>query len=175
MLLNHGEEDSWDSLGLQGDQTSQSKRKSTLNIHWKDWYWSWSSNIWATWCKEWFLGKDPDAGKDWRQEEKGAAEDEMLGWHHRLNGHEFEITPKVEDLQEPWRLQSMGSQRVEHNLVTEQQPKSGRNSSLKHRNPGWVSRLLFWGFRFKTATSTLPWISSAGSLYRFQVSWQMNR
>ena len=39
------------------------------------------------------LGKDPDAGKDWRQEEKGMTEDEMVGWHHRLNGHEFEQTP----------------------------------------------------------------------------------
>ena len=38
------------------------------------------------------IGKDPDAGKDWRQEEKGTAEDEMDGWHHQLNGHEFEQT-----------------------------------------------------------------------------------
>ena len=45
-------EDSWESLGLQGDQTSQSKRKSILNIHWKDWCWSWNSNTLATWCKE---------------------------------------------------------------------------------------------------------------------------
>ena len=37
----------------------------------------------------WLLGKDPDAGKDWRQEEKGTTEDEMVGWHHQLNGHEF--------------------------------------------------------------------------------------
>ena len=42
--------------------------------------------------KNWLIGKDPDAGKDWRQEEKGATEDEMVGWHHRLNGHEFEQT-----------------------------------------------------------------------------------
>ena len=41
--------------------------------------------------------KDPDAGKDWRQEEKGTTEDEMAGWHHRLNGHEFEWTPGVGD------------------------------------------------------------------------------
>ena len=40
--------------------------------------------------KNWLIGKDPDAGKDWRQEEKGTTEDEMVGWHHRLNGHEFE-------------------------------------------------------------------------------------
>ena len=39
------------------------------------------------------IGKDPDAGKDCRQEEKGATEDEMVGWHPRLNGHEFEQTP----------------------------------------------------------------------------------
>ena len=40
--------------------------------------------------KNWLIGKDPDAGKDWRQEEKGMTEDEMVGWHHWLNGHEFE-------------------------------------------------------------------------------------
>ena len=40
--------------------------------------------------KNWLLRKDPDAGKDWRQEEKGATEDEMAGWHHCLDGHEFE-------------------------------------------------------------------------------------
>ena len=38
------------------------------------------------------MRKDPDAGKDWRQEEKGTTEDKMVGWHHRLNGHEFEQT-----------------------------------------------------------------------------------
>ena len=43
------------------------------------------------------LGKDPDAGKDWRQEEKGMTEDEMVGWHHRLNGHEFEQALGVGD------------------------------------------------------------------------------
>ena len=53
MLLNYGvREDSWESFGQQGDPTSQSRRKSVLNIHWKDWYWSWSSNTLATWCKE---------------------------------------------------------------------------------------------------------------------------
>ena len=45
-------EDSWESLGQQGDQTNQSYKKSTLNIHWKDWCWSWSTSILATWCKE---------------------------------------------------------------------------------------------------------------------------
>ena len=44
--------DPWEYLGLQGDQTSQSSRKSVLNIHWKDWGWSWNSNNLATWCEE---------------------------------------------------------------------------------------------------------------------------
>ena len=46
--------------------------------------------LWPPDMKNWLTGKDPDAGKDWRQEEKGTAEDEMVGWHHRLNGREFE-------------------------------------------------------------------------------------
>ena len=47
--------------------------------------------------KSWLTGKDPDAGKGWRQEEKGMTEDEMVGWHHRLNGHEFEQAPGAGD------------------------------------------------------------------------------
>ena len=46
--------------------------------------------LWLPDAKNWLIGKDPDAGKDWRQEEKGMTEDEMVGWHHWLNGHEFE-------------------------------------------------------------------------------------
>ena len=47
--------------------------------------------------KSQLIGKDPDAGKDWRWEEKGMTEEEMVGWHHQLNGHEFEQTPGVGD------------------------------------------------------------------------------
>ena len=64
--------------------------KSVLNIHWKDWCRSWSSSFWPPDVKNWLLGKDPDAEKDWRQEEKGMTEDEMVGWHHQLDRHEFE-------------------------------------------------------------------------------------
>ena len=45
--------------------------------------------LWPPDVKNWLIWKDPDAGKDWRQEEKGTTEDEMVGWHHRLNGHEL--------------------------------------------------------------------------------------
>ena len=46
--------------------------------------------LWPPDAKNWFIWKDPDARKDWRQEEKGVREDEIIGWHHQLNGHEFE-------------------------------------------------------------------------------------
>ena len=49
--------------------------------------------LWPPDAKNWLIGKDPDDGKDWRQEETGTTEDEMVGWHHRLNGHEFEQAP----------------------------------------------------------------------------------
>ena len=53
--------------------------------------------LWPPDAKNLFIGKGPDAGKDWRWEEKGKTEDEMVGWHHRLNGHEFEQAPGVGD------------------------------------------------------------------------------
>ena len=46
--------------------------------------------LWPPYAKSWLIGKDPDAGRDWGQEEKGTTEDEMAGWHHLLDGHEFE-------------------------------------------------------------------------------------
>ena len=49
--------------------------------------------FWPPDAKSWLIRKDPDAGKDWRWEEKGTTEDEIVGWHHWLNGHEFEQTP----------------------------------------------------------------------------------
>ena len=100
MLLNCSvEEDSWESLELQGDQTIQSQRKSILNIHWKDWCWSWNSNtlLWPPDAKNRLIGKDPDARKEWRREEKGTTGDEMVGWHHRHNGHEVWVGPRVGD------------------------------------------------------------------------------
>ena len=48
--------------------------------------------LWPPDVKSWLTGKDPDAGKDWEQEEKGMAEDEMVAWHHQLNGNEYEQT-----------------------------------------------------------------------------------
>ena len=53
--------------------------------------------LWPPDTKNWLIEKDPDAGKDWRREEKGTTEDEMVGWHHQLNGHDFEQAPGVGD------------------------------------------------------------------------------
>ena len=55
--------------------------------------------LWPPDAKNWLIWKDPDAGKDWRQEEKGTTKDEMVGWHHWLNGHEFEQSLGVGDEQ----------------------------------------------------------------------------
>ena len=53
--------------------------------------------LWPPNVKNWLIRKDPDAGQDWKQEEKGMTEDEMVGWHHQLDGHEFERTLGVGD------------------------------------------------------------------------------
>ena len=55
--------------------------------------------LWPPDAKNWLFGKDPDVGKDWRQEEKAMTEDEMVVWHHWLDGHEFEQAPGVGDEQ----------------------------------------------------------------------------
>ena len=83
MLLSCGVgEDSCESLGLQGDLTSASKRKSVLNIHWKDWCWSWNSSTLATWCEEPMHWKRPWC---WERLKVGG---ERRGWHRmrRLEG-----------------------------------------------------------------------------------------
>ena len=53
--------------------------------------------LWPPHAKSWLIGKDSDAGRDWGQEEKGMTEDDLAGWHHWLDGHEFEWTPGVGD------------------------------------------------------------------------------
>ena len=78
--------------------------------------------FWPPDAKIWLLGKDPDARKNWGQEEKGTTEDEMVRWHHQFNGHKFEQTLGDGEGQEslaccsPW-----GHKRVRNNLATEQQ------------------------------------------------------
>ena len=97
MLLNCGvEEDSWESLGLKDIQPVHAKGNQSwifigrLMLKLK-------LLLWPPVAKSWLIWKDPDAEKDWGQEEKGTTEDEMAGWHHQLNGHECGWTPGVGD------------------------------------------------------------------------------
>ena len=80
--------------------------------------------LWPPDAKSQHIGEDPDAGKDWRQEEKGMTEDEMVGWHHWLNGHEFEQSPGDGDGQGSLASCSPWDCRVRHYWETEQQQSS---------------------------------------------------
>ena len=119
MLLNCGvEEDSWESLGLQGDPTSPSWRRSVLG--WKDWCWSWNSNTLATWCEELTHWKRPWC---WERLRAGGEGDdrEWDGWMASLTQWTWVW---VDSGSWSWTgrsgvLQFMGSQRVRHNWVTE--------------------------------------------------------
>ena len=75
--------------------------------------------LWPPDVKSWLTGKDPDARKDWGQEEKGTTEDEMAGWHHRLNGHGFEWTQGVGDGQGGLACCDSWGRRVGHDWATE--------------------------------------------------------
>ena len=76
--------------------------------------------LWPPDAKSWLFGKDPDAGKDWWQEEKGMTEDEMVGWHHRVNGHGFRVDSRSWWWTgRPGVLWFMGLQKVGHDWATE--------------------------------------------------------
>ena len=76
--------------------------------------------LWPPHAKSWLIGKDFDAGRDWGQEEKGTTEDEMTGWHHQLDGCEFEWTVGFGDWTErPGVLRFMGSQRVGYDWASQ--------------------------------------------------------
>ena len=133
ILLNCGVgEDSWEFLGLQGDQTSQSKNKSTLNIYWKEWCWSWSCTPLATWCKEPTHWKRP-----WCRERLKAGEE---GGDRGRDDWMASLTQWIwiwARSRRWWRagkpgvLQSMGSQQVGHGLATElQQQQRGRKDDV---------------------------------------------
>ena len=121
MLWNYGVgEDSWESLGLQGDPTSPSWRRSVLGVHWKDWCWSWNSSTLATWCEEltywkrpwcceglWAGGEGDDRGWDgWM------ASSTRWAWVW-VNSRSWWWTGR------PGVLRFMGSQRVRHDWATE--------------------------------------------------------
>ena len=91
MLWNCGAgEDSWESLGLQGDKLANPQGNQPWIFIGRTGAEAEAPILWPPDVKNWRIGKDPDAGKDWGQEEKEAIENEMVGWYHQLNGEEFE-------------------------------------------------------------------------------------
>ena len=95
--------------------------------------------LWPPDAKNWLLWKDPDAGKDWKWEEKGMTEDKMVRWHHWLNGHESEYTPGVGDVQgglvccSPWGRKESGMTEwlnaTELNWITDRKETATKNSA----------------------------------------------
>ena len=91
MLLNCGVgEDSWESLGLQEDPPVHPKGNQSWIFIGRTDAKAETPIFWPPDVKSWLIWKAPDAKKDWRQEKKGTTEDQLVGWHHRLNEHEFE-------------------------------------------------------------------------------------
>ena len=95
-------------------------RQSSLNVHWKDWCWNWSSNSLATWWEELTHWKRPWCWDRLRREKKGTTEDEMVGWHHQFNGWVWANSRRQWRAEKPGALQSIGC-RVRHDSVTEHQ------------------------------------------------------
>ena len=98
MLLNCGVgEDSWESLGLQGDPPVYSEGDQPWDFYGRNDTKAETPVLWPPHGKSWLIGKASDAGRDWGQEEKGTTEDEMAGWQYQLDGREFEWTLGVGD------------------------------------------------------------------------------
>ena len=90
-------EDSWESLDCKETQPVHSKGYQFGIFIGRTYAEAETPIFWPPDVKSWLIWKDPDSGKDWKQEEKGATEDEIVGWHHRLDGHEFGFVLGVGD------------------------------------------------------------------------------
>ena len=119
MLLNCGVgEDSWESLNCKEIQPVHPEGNQSWIFIGRTDAKAETPILWPPDAKNWFIWKDPDAGKDWRQE-KGTTEDETVGWHHWLNGRVWINSRSWWWTGRPGMLQAMGSQRVGHDWVTE--------------------------------------------------------
>ena len=174
MLLSCGAtEDSWESLGQEGDQTRKSLRKSTLTIHWKDGCWSQCSGTLATWCEEpthwkrpWFWGRLKAGGEGGDRGWDGWMAS-LIQWTRVLADSEG---------QKPGVLQSMGSQSVEHDLATEQW-KQHKWDRITHISD--LSRITFvlcgaYPLEIPLVESIFLFIYSSWKLLGFLPMWLMS-
>ena len=148
MLLNCGVgEDSWESLGLQEDQTSNPEGNQSWIFFGRTDAEAETPILWPSDAKNWRTGKDPHARENWRQEEKGTTEDEMVGWHRWLDGHEFEQALGVADGQgslvccSPWGHKELNMSE-QLNWLTEMLWDYRRNFTVLKREPCFY--LKFW-------------------------------
>ena len=93
----------------------------------------------------WLIWKDPDTGKDWRWVEKWMTEDEMVGWHHWLDGHEFEQTPGEGEGQGSSACRSPWGRRVRHDWATENDDDEDKSSSIKQPSLSFPFTAIFQG------------------------------
>ena len=105
--------------------------------------------LWPPDAKNWLTRKDPDAGKDWRWEEKGTTDDEMVGWHHRLNGHGFEQT--LGDVEGQGSLACCSLWGCKESDMTEWLSNKTNNSQNKYCCWNWTNLLadtkIIWEFK----------------------------
>ena len=101
--------------------------------------------LWPPKAKSWLIDKEPDAGKDWRQEEKGVTEDEIIGWHHWLDGHEFEQT--LGDSEGQWCLMCLEtSEQLNNNArfgLTRKRDEMEPHFWMGKVKKGWTPNLSF--------------------------------
>ena len=170
MLLNCGvKEGSWESLDCEEIKPVHPKGNQSWIFIGRTDAEAETPVLWPPDAKNWLIGKDPDAGKDWKEEEKGMTEDEMVGWHHRLDGHEFEQAPGTGDRQgslaccSPWghkeldtteRLNWTEEESMDIYLFT--QCKRKFVPQLKTRHCGKHSHSVTWVFFWLCWVFTLP-------------------
>ena len=176
MLLNGGVgEDSWKSLALHGDPTSASKRKSVLNLHWKNWCWSWNSNTLATWWEElthwkrlwcWERLRARGEGDD-RGWDGWMASPTQWTWVWASSGCWWWTG-------RPCMLQSMGSQRVRHVWATELNWSALKHMSCINNRHPTISVYLGFLHSFKSRILSRPLpegVSSTRSHKYLSKSW----
>ena len=131
MLFDYGGgEDSWKSLDCKETQPVNPKGSQSWIFTQRTYAEADAPILWPTDTNSQLIGNNPDTGKDWRQEEKGTAEDDMVEWHHQLNGHEFGQALGVGEEQGSQACCSLWDCRVGHSWATEQQEDTSSNSSL---------------------------------------------